>query len=226
MGDSRYKRVSRAHPCLICGKPDWCSCTSNDSISFCARVSQGADRLSLKQRWGVFYHDRELLKVPFWKTSEPRNYFKSERQEIQSAPLEIRDFVYSTLLRLSPATNYHLLVTGAKGLSERGLENFEDYGGLPPTAFERKDLAARIRLLLNQNFPYFTRENPRGVRHVPGFWIDEAGEANVWQPSDYQDPMLLIPYRIRRAGFKPVRFDLRASSRPIKNAIFGSRLQK
>ncbi|MEP7037999.1 MAG: hypothetical protein ABI891_06620 [Acidobacteriota bacterium] len=61
MVDSRYKRVSRRHPCLICGKPDWCSRTSDESVSFCARITDGADRLSRKERWGVFYHDRALF---------------------------------------------------------------------------------------------------------------------------------------------------------------------
>ncbi len=70
MGDSRYKRVSRQRPCLICGKPDWCSRTADDSISFCARVTAGADRLSRKERWGVFYHDRELLNRPFWEFND------------------------------------------------------------------------------------------------------------------------------------------------------------
>jgi len=195
MGDSRYKRVSCARPCSICGKPDWCSRTANDSISFCARITAGADRLSRKECWGVFYHDRELLNQPFWKTSEPRNLYKQQTQEILSAPLEIRDFVYNALLRLSPATNYQCLTNGIKGLVARGLENFEDYGGLPCSAQERKDIAAQLRLLLNQNFPAFVRENPHGIRHIPGFWIDETGEVNLWQNRDYLHPLLLIPYR-------------------------------
>jgi len=195
MGDSRYKRVSCARPCSICGKPDWCSRTANDSISFCARITAGADRLSRKECWGVFYHDRELLNQPFWKTSEPRNLYKQQTQEILSAPLEIRDFVYNALLRLSPATNYQCLTNGIKGLVARGLENFEDYGGLPCSAQERKDIAAQLRLLLNQNFPAFVRENPHGIRHIPGFWIDETDEVNLWQNRDYLHPLLLIPYR-------------------------------
>lgn len=195
MVDSRYKRVNRKHPCLICGKPDWCSRAANDSISFCARVTAGADRLSRRERWGVFYHDRSLLDNPFWQKSEPRQLYKKPTEEIALAPLEIRDFVYASLLRLSPASNYECLTNGRKGLRERGLENFEDYGALPCTARDRNDLAARIRLLLNQNFRSFLRENPHGIRHVPGFWIDGAGEANLWQNRDYAYPLLLIPYR-------------------------------
>lgn len=123
MTDSRYQRVSRKRPCLICGKPDWCSRTPDDSISFCARVTTGADRLSRKEQWGVFYHDRELLAKPWVNKSEPRNFYKRERQEINPAPLEIRDFAYSSLLNLSPARNYQSITHGEKGLLERGLDN-------------------------------------------------------------------------------------------------------
>lgn len=151
--------------------------------------------MSRKERWGVFYHDRSLLDNPFWKKNEPRQFYKKQIEEIQPAPLEIRDFIYASLVRLSPASNYGCLTTGRKGLRERGLENFEDYGALPCTSSDRKDLAARVRLLLNRNFRAFVRENPHGIRHVPGFWIDESGEANLWQNRDYACPLLLIPYR-------------------------------
>ena len=195
MADSRYQRVSRKRPCLICGKPDWCSRAANDSISFCARVTAGADRLSRREGWGVFYHDRSLLDNSFWTKNEPRQFDKKQTEEIQLAPLEIRDFIYATLLRLSPASKYEYLTIGQKGLRERGLENFSDYGALPCSASHRKDLAAQIRLLLNQNFPSFVRENPRGLAHIPGFWINDSGEACLWSEKDFNRPMLIIPYR-------------------------------
>lgn len=195
MGDSRYQRVSRKRPCLICGKPDWCSRTANDSISFCARVTAGADRVSRRERWGVFYHDRSLLVKPFLQKSEPCQPFTKQREEIAVAPLEIRDFIYASLLRLSPSSKYECLTTGHKGLRSRGLENFEDYGALPCSASARKDLAAQIRLLLNQNFPSFVRENPHGLAHIPGFWINDFGEACLWLENDDYRPMLLVPYR-------------------------------
>ncbi|MDQ3749838.1 MAG: hypothetical protein M3367_12645 [Acidobacteriota bacterium] len=194
MGDLRYRRATRREPCLICGKPDWCSRTTDEKISFCARVTDGADRLSRKEGWGVFYHDRELLNQPRSFSGEPKNRFKPV-EEIPFAPLEIRDFVYRTLLRLSPASRYAQLTHGSKGLTERGLDNFDNYGSLPCSADERRDLATRLRLLLNQTFPAFVRENPLGIRHVPGFWTDKNGAACLWQDRDFRKPMLLIPYR-------------------------------
>lgn len=195
MTDSRYRRVSRARPCLICGKPDWCSRTADDSISFCARVTTGADHLSRKEKWGVFYHNSQVLTQSFRKEREKRNFKRSEKEEVRSAPLEIRDFVYSTLVRLSPASDYHVLIDGRKGLHERRLENTRDYGGLPGLLRERQDLAAKIRILLNRNFPGFLRQNPLGLSHIPGFWIDEFGETNLWLKKDFAAPFLLIPYR-------------------------------
>lgn len=194
MRDSGYRWVTRREPCLICGKPDWCSRTADGKISFCARTTDGADRLSRKEGWGVFYNDRELLNQPRKFYCEPKNRFKPV-EEITFAPLEIRDFVYRTLLRLSPASRDENLTRGAKGLATRGLDNFDDYGSLPCSANERRDLAARLRLLLNQTFPGFVRENPRGLSHIPGFWIDKTGAACLWQDRDLNTPMLLVPYR-------------------------------
>ncbi|MBA3633886.1 MAG: DUF3854 domain-containing protein [Acidobacteria bacterium] len=194
MVDSGYKRVSRRHPCLICGKPDWCSRTIDESVSFCARITDGADRLSRKERWGVFYHNHALFNQSHKRVGEPKNHFK-KGEEIPLAPLEIRDFIYKSLLRLSPATHFESLIFGEKGLCERGLTNYEDYGGLPCSADERKDLAARLRLLFNQNFPSFVRENHKGLAHIPGFWIDKHGEACLWQNRDSKPPLLIIPYR-------------------------------
>lgn len=196
MADSRYKRVSRKHPCVICGKPDWCSRTWDESVSFCARITDGADRLSRKEHWGVFYHDREFLRQSVWKSSdEPRNFYKQPSEEIRPAPLEIRDFIYNSMLRLSPAGDYQCLKAGTDGLIARGLENFEDYGALPCTTSDRKDLAARLRLLLNRNFPAFVRENSGGIVHIPGFWINESNEACLWLEKDYKKPMLIVPFR-------------------------------
>jgi hypothetical protein len=195
MADVRYKWVSRARPCLICGKPDWCSRAGDDSISFCARVTAGADRLSQNQGWGVFYHDVEKSPQPNLNRREQQNYQEQAKPEIKAAPLEIRDFVYNLLFKLSPARNFQSLTQGAKGLFERGLKNTDDYGALPCSIAERKKLAAQIRVLLNRNFPSFVRQNLHGISHIPGFWINDYGEVRLWCDKDYYHPMLLIPYR-------------------------------
>jgi hypothetical protein len=60
------------------------------------------------------------------------------------APIEIRDFVYSILIDISPATLYpSALVAGEKGLLARGLDecHFGNYDGLPADARERDRIA-------------------------------------------------------------------------------------
>lgn len=209
MGDSRYQRVTRARPCVICGKPDWCSRASNGSISFCARVTTGADRLSRKDNWGVFYHDRSLLERNQIDFIQPTRSTKSE--SVSLAPLEIRDFVYTSLLRLSPASSYDVLITGSKGLAERGLTDYDDYGSLPASFSERKELARCLRSLLNQNFPRFALENTYGIAAVPGFWLDENGDACLWQDKNYRQPMLLVPYRSPRGKIQACQIRITGS---------------
>lgn len=41
LNESNYVRVRRDLPCPICGKPDWCSISSDGQICICMRVSEG-----------------------------------------------------------------------------------------------------------------------------------------------------------------------------------------
>lgn len=41
---SRWKRVTHAHPCPICGKPDWCSVDAADGTALCMRIGDGASQ--------------------------------------------------------------------------------------------------------------------------------------------------------------------------------------
>ncbi|QQE12725.1 toprim domain-containing protein [Planctomycetota bacterium] len=38
---SEFVRVGRGNPCPICGKPDWCSVSSDGQVCICMRVSEG-----------------------------------------------------------------------------------------------------------------------------------------------------------------------------------------
>ena len=43
IGDlSPMLRVSRQRPCPVCGRPDWCLVSENESAAICARISEGA----------------------------------------------------------------------------------------------------------------------------------------------------------------------------------------
>jgi len=162
----QYKRVSRKRTCLICGKADWCSYTPDSKNSFCARVSQGADRVS-RPGWGVFHHEQSLFgnsPIPF--PSKP----PSKKAEI--APIEIRDFAYRKLIELSLATESLTITDGPKGLRERKILDFHNYGSLPESQNERSQIAKIIRLSINQEFPEVVKERKSALSGIPGFWID------------------------------------------------------
>jgi hypothetical protein len=189
MATSSYKRVSRKRVCRVCGKPDWCSFTADEKISFCARVIENADRVS-RTGWGVFYHEKSLF------SDEPVRFPRhSLPKKTELAPLEIRDFVYRKLIELAPATDSKEIIDGSKGLRARKILDFENYGALPQTQSERRDLAREIRSLINQKFPEFVRRQKSSLSGLPGFWLDKTGRAQVWLEKDYSCPMMLIPYR-------------------------------
>ena len=161
--NAQYKRVSRHRTCLICGKPDWCSYTPDAKISFCARITTNADRVS-RRGWGVFYHEKSLSArsaLPFLAIRRPK--------KTELAPIEIRDFVYRKLIALSPATRFPEIIDGPKGLRSRKILDFENYGSLPQSRAQREDIAKLIRISINREFPDFVRKQNSSVPGFQGF---------------------------------------------------------
>lgn len=95
-----YQRVSRNHPCRICGKPDWCSTTRDNNIAFCARFATNADRLSSKG-WGVFYYDS---RSPYRAGHARARKQPSRSRSYSATSVEIRNKIYQRLFTLSPLT--------------------------------------------------------------------------------------------------------------------------
>jgi hypothetical protein len=189
MASPNYKRVSRKRLCRICNKSDWCSYTQDEKISFCARVIEGSTRVS-RTGWGVFYHEKSLFPLesfPFPRRPPPK--------KAELAPLEIRDFAYRKLIELAPAMSSKEIIEGPKGLRARKILDFENYGALPQTQSERRDLAREIRRLVNLKFADYVRRQKSAIIGLPGFWLDKSGKVQLWQEKDYSRPMMLIPYR-------------------------------
>lgn len=177
-----YKRVTKKRPCSICGKPDWCSFTRNESISCCARSTTGADRIS-DQGWGIYYHF-------FRKNLTPVNPKKRTtgkyRFQIQASDQELRDRVYRKLIELSPAASNREIIYGKGGLVERGISGVLRYGSLPQNAADRKLLTDLLMKDLGIE--------PAGLIGVPGFWKDSNGRIRLWSEHDINDDLMLIPF--------------------------------
>jgi len=149
------------------------------------RVSDGARKIN-RHGGAIFIHED-------WR--EGKGIDIRVIADISQSPIaavEIRDFVYSRLIDLSPATLYPgPLISGEKGLLARGLSesHFGNYGGLPAGSRERDRIARLILHKVNDHFP-----NAGSLRGVPGFWEDWQS-VHLWKPKDYLLPRLLIPVR-------------------------------
>ena len=191
---SGFARVSRRHPCEICGKPDWCVFTRDGEISICMRVSAGAIRMN---RQGGFIHKNHSSAL---MADAPQASSRIEAS-IDLAPLEVRHAVYSELIRLSPASNYyHELVSGAKGLLSRGFLPSEaaKLGALPPEMSERDKLSYKLSRFVRKHFSIFAqRHQYTPLIGIPGFWQEQGGRVRLWKKVNYEYPFLIIPYRNR-----------------------------
>ena len=160
---SGYQRVNRKRVCLICGKPDWCSYTPDEKISFCARIIQNATRVS-RTGWGVFYHENSFSDFQTLPCPE-----KPLTKKPELAPIEIRDFAYRKLIQLAPAADSKEIINGPKGLRAREILDFENYGSLPQSHLERNKIAKKIRCLINKNFPDLSENKNPVSADFPAF---------------------------------------------------------
>jgi hypothetical protein len=179
-----YRRVSRKCPCRICGKPDWCSTTVDHNISFCARSTAKADRLS-RDGWGIYYSD---IKRPF---SSRGAFSATQTNSKQSAiaPIELRHRIYQKLIQLSPwfKCNEPVLKSGRIRIEQ--IRVSDNYGKFPQTAIERQRLVGSI-------IESFLRDD--GIhptfKGVPGFWRGSNGSPRLGSDCDFVEDLSLIPF--------------------------------
>ena len=179
-----YRRVSKKSPCQVCGKPDWCSTTVDRGISFCARSTTYANRIS-REGWGIYYQNFIGPQGPFNVRPSRRRVFS---KCISIASIERRDAVYRKLIQLSPigkGCNLDLderLRIGQKSDHPR-------YGYYPLAAITRDRLAAMIAESYGNSKNDFS-----GLKGVPGFWRGRNGSPRLGIRFDLVTDLLLIPF--------------------------------
>lgn len=188
MTGTGYRRVSKKRPCDICGKPDWCSTTVAETISFCARSTVNADRIS-RYGWGVYYQDEFRSGLDFNFERNFNRLSRRRKSKISKALAHpvIRDKVYRKLIELFPASSNREIVEGRGGLLERGLQNLSSYGNLPRLVKERRVLVERV-------VEELVKEGIYSFEGVPGFWRDSADRWRLWSEQDVFDELMLIPF--------------------------------
>jgi hypothetical protein len=124
----RMSRVSRRHPCPVCGRHGWCGFSEDGARAVCMRVSDGA---VAESKNGGFLHilrERERDFTPPVSLSKPRPCV---------APIERRHTVYTALLDGLTLSGRH-----ADDLLRRGLSDTEAarnlYASTPGRAAAKK----------------------------------------------------------------------------------------
>src|SRR6266566_374287 len=180
-----FCRVTKYRRCRVCGKPDWCGYTTDEQTSICMRISNGSKGTS-RNGGNIFHHNRLFL------VASPRLNRKQAPPPIEIAPIEVRNAVYQELIRRSPALKYYSqLIDGPNGLLSRGLResDAQNYGALPRTQKERAGLAHTLNKFLKVRFPeYAVRSTHAAIIGIPGFWQDETGNVQLFNPRDYNIP--------------------------------------
>src|SRR6185312_2806252 len=200
-----FCRVTKYRRCRVCWKPDWCGYTTDEQTSICMRISNGSKATS-RNGGNIFHHNRLFL------VANPRTNRKQAPPAIEIAPIEVRNAVYQELMRMSPARKYYSqLIDGPNGLLSRGLSESatENYGGLPRTQKEHASLAHTLNKFLKVRFPkYAVRSTHAAMIGIPGFWQDETGNVQLFNPRDYNIPLLVIPYRDDRGRIQACQLRL------------------
>lgn len=181
-----YRRVSKKRPCCICGKPDWCSTTATEMISFCARSTSNADRIS-RNGWGVYYDHSSDWKIDrsFYRTPKRK---KTPPSDLPASP-DKRDLIYRKLIELSPASLNEEIVSGRGGLLDRGIVEYANYGCLPRTTNQRNILAQNVFEEVSKKLSGWS-----ALGGIPGFWTDTEGRLRLWGTFDSKNELMLIPF--------------------------------
>ena len=162
------RRVSRRHPCPICGRDHWC--TYDSERVFCMRVPSEDGRQAHNGAWIHSWPGGERPKLTVLERREPNEYLR--------APGWARDRVYAALLQEASLSDRHQEALLARGLSEDEIRR-HGYRTLPPGG--RCELAGRV----------MERAGLDTLGGIPGFFFSRRWER--WALAG--DPGLLIPVR-------------------------------
>lgn len=137
-------RVSRRHPCPICGKGDWCA--YNSRIAICMRIPSNAPTKN-----GGWVH--QLSPDIATKVSKIAKQKKTQMVAKRQSD-EILNKVYRKLLSLLPLQSHHYQHLRERGMTDNEIERF-NYKSLPA--------GGREKIL-----SYF---DSKEVERVPGFGL-------------------------------------------------------
>lgn len=119
---SKLHRVTRAHPCPVCRKLDWCEYGDDDRVH-CMRVESG---VPANRSGGGWWHN-----LPGRETTSPTIFAPEPEPLPERADAATCDAVYRTCLEIFPTVAAHRDNLISRGLPADGLGYF---GTMPPAS--------------------------------------------------------------------------------------------
>ncbi len=168
-----FSEVTRYSPCPICGRPDWCSVSSDGNVICCRREYGGIERLDISGTpYFLYFEDG-------WDSSSTRFRYPETKEIAKADPNTLHD-VYTLLLN-----NFSLLSKHKDNLLQRGLPEDEiirrGYGSLP-----EKKRWKKVQAII-QKF------GETVCASVPGLIVQDGEYGRYWTVSGM--PGILIPVR-------------------------------
>jgi hypothetical protein len=169
----KWRRATRANPCPICDKPDWCSISADGTLAACRRVADAAWKTKTDKAGGTIHFHRLDSAGP--APAVPLALPGSRSPERADANTMHR--IYGALLTALPLSAAH-----RDGLRRRGLDDPEidrrGYRTLPPRGRARivRELVERFTDSMLRVPGIVTRE------HAGRSYLTLAGPAGLLVP--------------------------------------------
>lgn len=179
-----WKEVDRFNPCIICGKIDWCSYSSDGVWAVCRRIDAG-DALRKSDRSGADYWLYRVDGKSFDERDDEREDIiptaTIEATKIERADTDTINTVYQALLNELNLSPEHRESLKKRGLSNEGI-NLRGYKTLP--------LRGRARLAKNL-VKSFGGET---CQKIPGLFMKQSEEGKpYWSLAGA--PGIIVPLR-------------------------------
>jgi hypothetical protein len=164
----KWVGVSPEHPCVICGKPDWCSRTADGRVAVCRRnphsATHGAGDRRVDRSGGEYW----LYRLgPALSPPGPPPSFTLADGKGERADADVLHQVYMGFLEALPLTYQHRVALRGRGLSDDAIDRL-GYRSLG------RSRATAVRKLIERGLE---QHLPR----VPGFFVREMdGGARYW----------------------------------------------
>ena len=176
-----FKAVTKKDVCIICGKSDWCTRSTDSTWHICRRVKREDGKERQDRNGQTYYLYRGQQRIGWHPPQNPFSTFNTNSNYVRVNE-KILDDAYRRLFSFLPLLESHRADLGKRGISEREID-LREYRSLF-SGMRRWDIAKQLHEDLGAD-TYFS---------VPGFIRETSKRGNAYM-TIAGPPGLLIPVR-------------------------------